>query len=266
MSAFAVKVEGATLAGERRDGSGGVPLVLVHGFGGSRQDWDHVVGSLPPDRPILRYDQRGFGESEARAGVSFSHGRDLIALLDAFAIAQADLCGLSLGGATVLDCALDAPTRVRRLVLVSPMLAGWSWSPDWIERWKTIGRAARSGDIEQARALWFDHPLFASVRSGEHADELRRSIGAFAGRQWIQDDQDTAMPMVERLHALTAPALLLTGGLDLPDFRLMADLIAGASPKVARFDIPDAGHLLSLERPNQVAAAMTAFLRGDDVR
>jgi pimeloyl-ACP methyl ester carboxylesterase len=260
VTAFAVQVSGATLVGDRKDGRG-VPLVLVHGFGGSRRDWDAVAQSLPDGHPLVAYDQRGFGESRADGTAPFSHAADLVALLDALGIAQADLCGVSLGGATVLGCALAAPARVRRLVLISPMLAGWSWSAEWVERWKTIGRAARSGDMDQARALWFDHPLFATARKSARADELKQSIAAFRGEQWVRDDQLAEMPMVERLHAVAAPALLLTGGLDLPDFRLKADLIEGALPAVQRIDDPAAGHLLPLEQPDEIAAAITGFLQ-----
>jgi pimeloyl-ACP methyl ester carboxylesterase len=259
VTAFAVEVEGATLIGDRTDGPG-VPLVLVHGFGGSRRDWSAVAAALPARIPVIAYDQRGFGESPADAGIGFSHAIDLIALLDALAIPQADLCGVSLGGATVLGCALAAPARVRRLVLVSPMLAGWSWSEDWVQLWKTIGRAARAGDMDAARALWFDHPLFATIRERAQEDELKQSIAAFQGEQWVRDDQLAELPMVERLHAVAAPTLLLTGGLDLPDFRLMADLIEGALPAVLRNDDPSAGHLLTLERPTEVAAGIADFL------
>jgi 2-succinyl-6-hydroxy-2,4-cyclohexadiene-1-carboxylate synthase len=262
MSAFAVKVEGATLVGERHGPNESVPLVLVHGFGGSRDDWELVAAHLSPQRPIVTYDQRGFGGSTAEPGVTFSHAQDLVALLDALGLAVVDLAGLSLGGATVLGAALTAPARVRRLVLVSPMLAGWSWSAEWIALWKTIGRAAREGDLDRARALWLAHPLFTGVRDGPQANRLERSIAAFAGRQWIEDDQRDELPMVERLHAMATPALLLTGGHDLPDFRLMADLIAGALPHVSRIDDPDAGHLLTLERPQAVADAITDFLAG----
>lgn len=66
--------------------------------------------------------------------------------------------------------------------------------------------------------------------------------------------------MVERLHAVSAPTLLLTGGLDLPDFRIMADLIDAAIPSIIRRDDPAAGHLLTLERTEEVTAAITAFL------
>jgi len=259
MTPFTIAVPGGTLTGERRGGTG-MPLIFAHGFGGSRRDWDDVIAAFPPDVPIVTYDQRGFGDSFAEAGRAFSHVEDLLVLLDALQIARADLCGVSLGGATVLGAALLAPRRVRRLVLVSPMLAGWSWSEPWVEQWKAIGRAARSGEITQARALWFDHPLFATLRASPQAAALRQSIARFAGQQWVRDDQRVEPPMAERLHAIAAPTLLLTGGLDLPDFRLMADRIAAAIPHVQRIDDPAAGHLLTLERPGEIAAAMATFL------
>jgi pimeloyl-ACP methyl ester carboxylesterase len=256
---FAVECEGARLVGERRTGDA-VPLILVHGFGGSRRDWDPLVAALPPAWPLIRYDQRGFGKSAAAAGVPFSHAEDLVTLLDAFGLEQVDLCGVSLGGATVLGCALQAPHRVRRLVLVSPMLSGWSWSTDWVEHWKAIGRKARAGEIEEARSLWWSHPLFAPVREGPRSETLRQAIQQFSGQQWIRDDQRHEWPMVERLHEVELPTLLLTGALDLPDFRVMADLIEGASPAVQRIDYTDAGHLLTLEKPCDIAAEIAAFL------
>jgi len=257
---FTVPVDGGSLVGQRRDGAG-TPLVLVHGFGGSRHDWEAVIAALPTDLPLIAYDQRGFGDSISEGGVPFSHADDLLALLDSLAITQADLCGISLGGGTVLHAALDAPQRVRRLVLVSPMIVGWSWSRDWIERWKAIGRAARAGDIATARALWWRHPLFASTRDSDAAPLLRAAIEAFPGQQWVQDDQRPELPNVDRLTELAMPTLLLTGALDVDDFRLIAELIAAASPNVSRIDQERAGHLLTLEAPAAIASDIVAFLR-----
>lgn len=260
VQSFAVAVPGGCLAGERRNGGDGRPLILAHGFGGSCRDWDAVAEHLDPALDLVRYDQRGFGESAAEPGVPFSHAADLIALLDALGIEQADVCGLSMGGATLLGAALQAPQRIGRLVLVSPLLADWSWTPEWVERWKAVGRAARAGDLDQARRLWWEHPLFATVRDGPHGGSLKQAIDAFAGRQWVQDDQREEGRVTERLHEIAIPTLLLTGGMDLPDFRSMADMIAGALPHVQRIDDPSAGHMLTLERSAQVAAAITAFL------
>jgi 2-succinyl-6-hydroxy-2,4-cyclohexadiene-1-carboxylate synthase len=257
---FRIDIEGAALVGWHREGEG-TPLVLVHGFGGSRHDWEPVVAALPADLPLIAYDQRGFGDSDAVSGEAFSHAEDLLALLDSLGIAQADLCGLSLGGGTVLNFALNRPRRVRRLVLVSPLIVGWSWSADWIARWKAIGRTARDGDMATARELWWQHPLFDTTRAGPEADRLRTGIDAFHGRQWIRDDQRPELPEVDRLTALAVPTLLLTGSRDTPDFRLMAELIVGASEHVTRIDHRDAGHLLNLEAPERIGSEIAAFLR-----
>lgn len=239
----------------------GIPLIFVHGFGGSRHDWQPVVDALPATLPLVTFDQRGFGQSAGEPGVPFSHADDLLALLDALAVDQADLCGISLGGATVLNFALSHPQRVRRLILVSPLMVGWSWSDDWIERWKAIGRKARAGDLDAARELWWQHPLFASARSCPNASLLRASIMAFHGRQWVQDDQRPELPETERLHTLAPCTLLMTGALDTPDFRLIAEVIAASSAQVERIDFADAGHLLNLEKPGELAAQIARFVR-----
>lgn len=257
---FSIDLPDARIAGHRRDGDG-VPLVLVHGFGGSKEDWAPLVAALPSTLPVVAIDQRGFGDSTGEAGAPFSHADDLLAVLDALGIAVANLCGMSLGGATVLHAALDAPDRVDRLVLVSPLMVGWSWSTDWIERWKAIGRAARAGDMATARDLWWQHPLFDTTRAGDAAPILRAGIDAFHGRQWVQDDQRAELPEVDRLAALATPTLLLTGAQDLPDFRLIADLIAGAGREVTRIDHAGAAHMLNLEIPEVIAGEIASFLR-----
>jgi 2-succinyl-6-hydroxy-2,4-cyclohexadiene-1-carboxylate synthase len=51
---------------------------------------------------------------------------------------------------------------------------------------------------------------------------------------------------------------LLTGACDLPDFRLIADIIEAAAPDIRRIDYAGAGHMLPLERPSEVAAAIVS--------
>ena len=271
MTPLRIAIDDAVLAAEQREGGGEggrVPLVLIHGFGGTRRDWDGVVAALPPQLPLIAYDQRGFGESRALAREPYAHADDLLALLDALEIARVDLCGMSLGGATALNFALDQPERVQRLVLVSPLMVGWTWSADWIERWKTIGRAARAGDIVQARDSWWNHPLFDTARASPAAPRLRASIEAFHGNQWVEDIQRPALPDGDRLGALSAPTLLLTGAHDIEDFRRIADTIAAGAPDVTRIDHADAGHMLNLEIPATIAAEIADFLseRGSNGR
>lgn len=256
---FTIDLEGGSLVGEHRPGTG-TPLVLVHGFGGSRHDWEPLVAALPSEIDLIAFDQRGFGESCGERGVPFSHADDLLALLDARGIAMADLCGMSLGGATVLNFALSHPRRVHRLVLVSPLMVGWSWTNEWIERWKQIGRAARAGDLAKARELWWLHPLFETTRASDAAGHLKASIEAFHGRQWVQDDQRPELPEIDRLTELAAPTLLLTGACDTEDFRLIAEVIAATGQNVTRIDHAGAGHMLNLEIPGVIAREISDFL------
>ncbi|MET0589435.1 MAG: alpha/beta hydrolase [Novosphingobium sp.] len=252
--AFSLPVEGATISGETR---GEDPaLVLLHGLGGSRATWDRVVNALPADLPLLRYDLRGFGASIMDEDVEFHHADDLLAVLDSRGIEKATLVGLSLGGAVAINFAIDHPERVERLILVSPAMMAWEWSEEWRERWRIMTRAAREGNIAEARRLWWAHPLFATTRASDAAAELHDSIEAFSGRVWVKDPQRKLTPDVERIHLIKAPTLLLTGELDVPDFRLIADLLGASVPDIRRIDYAGAGHMLPLERPADVVATI----------
>jgi pimeloyl-ACP methyl ester carboxylesterase len=256
--AFTVPVEGATLSGELR--GEGPPLILAHGMAGERHDSDRLVAALPAKLPLLRYDLRGFGQSQAGPGLPYSHTDDLLALFDALDIHCAPLLGLSMGGGVALNFALSHPERVSKLILISPAMIGWEWSDEWKTLWRGVSRAARDGDLALARELWWRHPMFAVIRETEAGVELRHSIDAYHGRQWFADSQREELPDVDRLHTLAMPTLLLTGEHDVSDIRLIADVIEAAAPDVTRIDYADAGHMLHMERAAEVTEAVTRFL------
>ncbi len=255
-----VDVAGARIAVESR--GSGRPLVLVHGFGADRHTWDGLWDRLAADRRVVGVDLRGCGESIESSPTTFNHARDLELVLDALEIDQTDLMGVSLGGAVSISLALDAPERVRRLVLIGPGLTGWEWTAAWRELWFAIISAARAGRLDEARDLWWNHPLFAPTRRIESAAaELRRSIDAYSCRQWIDKDRhERVQPDLGRLHELAAPALILTGTDDYEDFRTIADIFAATVPNGIRIDFEGGGHLLHLEQPDAVVEEVARFL------
>lgn len=255
---FTVDVPNGVLAGERRGSS--PPLIFVHGMAGDRHEWDRLWNGLPPDASLLRYDLRGFGQSQGEEGVRFSHSDDLLALMDDQAIDRAELAGLSMGGAIALNFALSHPERLSHLVLISPALVGWEWSGEWKAIWRDVATAARAGDMDLAHERWWMHPMFAGTRDSDAAGELRKAIEAYPGRQWVQDDQRNEFPDIDRLHELAVPTLLLTGELDVQDIRLIAGLIENAAPSVTRIDLPGAGHMLHLERTDAVIRLLAETL------
>lgn len=255
---LAVKLADATLHGEQR---GARPsAVFLHGFGSDLHGWDGIWDRLDGKLDGIRHDLRGFGQSTALSDAPFSHSDDLLALLDVAAIEQADLIGISMGGSIALHFALDHPERVRRLVLISPGLMGWQWSEQWKALWRPITSAARAGRMDEARALWLAHSLFETTRTSPAAPILARSIARYSGAQWVADHERPCLPDLDRLPCLAAPTLLLTGALDMPDFGLIADLIAGSVPDVTRIDHSGCGHMLTLEAPDECSDAIARFL------
>src|SRR5690349_14520557 len=95
-------------------GRGEPPLLLVHGFTGSKLDWTDVVPSLGASRRVVTYDHRGHGEStntSDRASYTFPVlGRDLEQFVDAVVgPGPFDLLGHSMGGILSLRYVLDHP-------------------------------------------------------------------------------------------------------------------------------------------------------------
>ncbi|CAN7599459.1 alpha/beta hydrolase [Phenylobacterium sp. LjRoot225] len=256
-----VFVPGARLRVEAA-GGGEPPLLLLHGLASDRRIWDLVWDDLTAGRRVIRYDLRGFGASVASDDQPFRHSVDLARLLDALRIERCDLVGVSLGGSVALNCALDHPERVRKLVLVSPGMTAWEWSDEWRALWGAIVEAAQADGLDRARALWRAHPLFATTRDLPHAAEiLQQTLRDYSGAVWSEGDREApALPDLDRLPFLEVPTLLLTGALDLPDFRLIAELIEAAAPDVRRIDFDGAGHMLNLERPREVSTEILRFL------
>lgn len=252
-------IEAAGVAFHARQRGDDPRLLFLHGFGGDLQTWDRLWAALPDSLSALRYDLRGFGRSKQGDEQPFSHADDLGALLDTLQLAQVDLVGVSMGGSIALDFALDHPQRVRRLVLISPGLVAWEWSPAWRALWRPIIAAARAGDMAGARRLWWHHPLFETTRNSDAGDELFAAIQRFPGAQWLRDNERPHLPDVERLHLLRVPTLLLTGDRDFEDFRVIAELLT-TNDCVTRIDYAGFGHLLQLEHAAECARQIGRFL------
>ncbi len=235
--------------------------VFLHGFGGDLSLWDSLWQNLPADFSALRYDLRGFGQSPYQMDERFSHADDLLAILDQQQLQECDIIGVSQGGAVALNFALSHPERVRKLVLISPGMVAWEWSENWQNLWSAIVEQARTGQMDKARDLWWQHPLFTSTRQSSAAKKLQDSIRRYSGAEWVADYQQHALPDIERIHGLSLPTLLLSGGRDMDDFRLIADTLEASVEAITRVDFPKQGHLLNLEIPQRCAQEIVKFLK-----
>ncbi|WP_231855454.1 poly(3-hydroxyalkanoate) depolymerase [Tsukamurella pseudospumae] len=99
----------------------GVPLVLCNGIGASLEVLDPFVEALDPERPVVRFDAPGTGESPTSM---LPYGFPYLAwvlgrVLDELGVGVVDILGLSWGGALAQQFAFQNPMRCRRLILVS---------------------------------------------------------------------------------------------------------------------------------------------------
>src|SRR5919109_2013406 len=103
-----------------QDGQG-PDLVLIHGLGGSLRDWDALVPELSRHYRLLRWDVRGFGDSDKPSGPYAPQlfARDLAGLLHALGVTRAHVAGISMGGVIAQRFALDYPDLVQSLTLIS---------------------------------------------------------------------------------------------------------------------------------------------------
>ena len=115
-------VGGRSLRVSVREGTPGwPPLLLCNGIGVSLELLQPFVDVLDPRRPIIRFDMPGVGGSPAVAMPYhlITLPSLLAGLLDELGYEQADVLGISWGGALAQQFAISRPERVRRLVLVS---------------------------------------------------------------------------------------------------------------------------------------------------
>jgi pimeloyl-ACP methyl ester carboxylesterase len=209
-----------------RDNGSGDSLLLLHGFTGSGDDWQHVFPQPLAGYRVIAPDLRAHGRStNPSASFTFREvAQDMFAMLDHLGIECVKAIGMSAGANTLLHMATQQPERVTAMVHVS----GTPRFPD------------------QARDLMRAMP----------ADGLGRYAHQMAG------DYDDMHFTAASLSAITARMLIVHGDRDaLYPVELAVELYR-AIPGSALWVIPQGGHgPIFAEQAAPFAAAAAAFLR-----
>ncbi len=126
----------------RSRGSGGTPLVVVHGGFGLADMFGDLLDRLAEGRRVLAVDLQGHGHTaDVDRPFGFeAFGDDLAALIEHLDLGRADLLGYSLGGGACIRAAVQHPDRVRRLAVVSAPMRRAGWFPEVLEGMAQIGR------------------------------------------------------------------------------------------------------------------------------
>ena len=205
----------------------GEPLLLLHGFSGSSQNWASLVPEWQQQFQLIIPDLRGHGRSGTLTK-PFRHSDaadDIIALLDRLDVERVSGIGISGGANVLLHLATRQPDRVRSLVLVSA-------TPYFPAQARPIMRAFADNVPEAQWKIWREtHP-----GGDPQIHALLASTKAFAGSY---DDLAFTPPHLATINART---LIVQGDRD-PFYpvRLSVEM-AEAIPDSSLWIVPNAGH------------------------
>jgi 3-oxoadipate enol-lactonase len=242
----------------------GPPVVLLHGLTVDMRMWDDQFAPFATRHTVIRYDLRGFGQSDPpREGEPYTHAADLRALLELLDIERAALVGLSMGGMFATEFALTYPQATGALVLADAAMGGYAFGPRFGGTLSALYRVARADGPAAARELWLGDELFAySQTLPDVAARLRAMVTDYSFWNMLHRDPHSALqpPASERLPEVAAPTLVLVGEHDIPDFRAIADTYAAGIPGARQASIPAAGHMSNMDNPAAFNQRVLAFL------
>ncbi|MER5713215.1 MULTISPECIES: alpha/beta fold hydrolase [unclassified Streptomyces] len=242
-------------------GQGPSTVVLLHSGVCDRRMWDGQFSVLAEaGHRVVRCDLRGFGASPIDA--PHTHADDVRDLLDHLGADRAAVVGSSFGGQVALEFAARHPGRVSALALLGPA-SPWMEPSEELRAWGGREDALlEAGHVDAAVELNVDTWLGPEADAAARALVREMQRRAFDLQLAAPDDFSPVDPEVTRddLARFEAPALVAIGAHDLPDFRAVADDLAALLPGARRLDLDWAGHLPALERPDETARLLTAFL------
>jgi pimeloyl-ACP methyl ester carboxylesterase len=253
---------------------GGRPLLLVHGFTGTKEDFTDYLDLLAAlGWHAVAPDLRGHGASahpEGQESYSLAlFAADLVALSEALGWRSFSLLGHSMGGMVAQVVALEVPERLAGLILMDTSHG----NPDGIDpAMVALGRSVVADGgisvlVELQREL--DDPL--SSPAYERLCATRAGYRAWTEAKTLAASSDMWMAMTEEmldqkdrldaLGSLSTPTLVIVGEQD-AGFIEHSRRMAEAIPKARLAVIAHAGHSPQFEAPEQWWQEVAGFLAG----
>jgi proline iminopeptidase len=250
----------------------GTPILFVHEFASDYRGWEPQMRELGKRHRCITYSARGYTPSDVPADAAAYNWRqvmrDAVTVLDHLKIERAHLIGLSMGGYTSLQVALNHPDRVRSLVLAGAGSGAERWyTADFQERSRALGdQFEREGSQSVANSygmgpsrvpfLLKDPRGFGEFQKHLAEHDARGSAHTSRG---FQGGRPSLYDFDADIRKLATPALIVIGD---EDDRCIepALFLKDAIPASGLVVMPKTGHAVNLEEPDLFNAAVGDFL------
>lgn len=236
-------------------------LVLLHGVGLDHTVWEPLEAVLADRFEVIAPDLPGHGTAPRVAeGTTLA---DLAGEVAAVVPEQAHLVGFSLGALVAQHLAIHRPELVATLTSVSSVCRRTE-----AERAAVLDRlAVAERDLAASTSASIDRWFTGTAVAPEWVERTRATLAANDRDSFLRCYRVFATGDAEvgpDLGRITAPALAITGDEDPGSTPEMTHRLAGAIPGCRAEVVPHTRHMLPLERPGALAAAITALI-GDQI-
>jgi len=250
----------------------GTPILFVHEFASDYRGWEPQLREFGKRYRCITYSARGYAPSDVptdKAAYSYKHVmHDCVALLDHLKIDKAHLVGLSMGGYTSLQVALNYPGRVRSMTLAGTGSGSERWYTD--EFHKHSRAIADQYNREGSTAVADTYGVGPSrlpfaIKDPRGFAEFKRQLaehnaqGAANTSRGFQGGRPSLYDFANEIKKLATPALIIVGDED--DRCIEPSLFLKASiPASGLVVFPKSGHVVNLEEPDLFNRVLGEFL------
>jgi len=244
----------------------GQPVIFIHGLALDNRLWDSQWAKFAKKYKVIRYDVRGFGQSD-RAHDPHNPTEDLKALLDYLKIDKAHLVGLSMGGNIALNFAAKYPERINKIVTVDADVDGFmDYTPELKGTFdKIIYLASHQGWHDEEQAIWLKSRLMRLYAANDRAIiNLSEITADYHGDHFINpriNPHFGTPTTLELLPTIKAPTLVIIGEKDEESIHRIGRVLTEKIPAAQKIIIKDAGHLSNMDKPKVFNKTVMQFLK-----
>jgi len=246
-------VEGiAYIAGFRTADPAKSTIFFIHGAGGSGRFWQAQVEGLAARANTLAPDLPGHGRSGGNGYDTVEdYARSVMNFINALHVSNPVLCGISLGGAVVLQVMLDYPDLLKAGILINTG-AKLKVAPvifDILEK-DYPGYLSMISNLVTSKTTKPEHIKHFQEETAQCKPEV--TLGDFRACNRFD--------VMQRLGAITRPVLVVSAADDQLTPPKYSEFLQNNIPGATRVIVPESGHILPMEKPAELNRAIINFL------
>jgi pimeloyl-ACP methyl ester carboxylesterase len=250
----------------------GADVVLVHGAMGDYRQWDPIARHLQTRFRVSALSRRYHWPNPppaADAQYTYESQRDDLLEFLRLHTGRVHLVGHSYGAGIVLLAALSRPWHVETLSLIEPAFstllgdAVQELASEIVSRnamLTSVQSMARAGRHEEAARVltdWLQGSRMGFTGLPAHVQDALLENALTVGPAFVSPAPEVTC---EHLHECRVPSLVVHGEGTRAYYRVIAERAASCLPEARLERVPGAGHMSIVERPEQIAALLEAFL------